>query len=215
MHLGAFSAGNQIFAAGEPLCWCQGRQALECWALGCRVWGRLAGPSAGLCAALGAWLLVAGSGCGLGVWLGGLCGLAPGEALGGCPSAGLAGRVGHRQGSRWKGGLRCAGSHFRLLLLVSGAHSLPERTCNRIWACKDASACVMPLVSWSSWGVLREASLTVSSAGASFQAGSSAVDSATIVAGLVNHLTGSAYAVGAASAVLRLGWLLPQLLVGF
>ena len=70
MHLGAFSAGNQIFAAGEPLCWCQGRQALECWALGCRVWGRLAGPSAGLCAALGAWLLVAGSGCGLCVWLG-------------------------------------------------------------------------------------------------------------------------------------------------
>ena len=70
MHFGAFSAGNQIFAAGEPLCWCQGRQALECWALGCRVWGRLAGPSAGLCAALGAWLLVAGSGCGFGVWLG-------------------------------------------------------------------------------------------------------------------------------------------------
>lgn len=170
MHLGAFSAGNQIFAAGEPLCWCQGRQALECWALGCRVWGRLAGPSAGLCAALGAWLLVAGSGCGLGVWLGGLCGLAPGEALGGCPSAGLAGRVSHRQGSRWKGGLRCAGSHFRLLLLVSGAHSLPERTCNRIWACKDASACVMPLVSWSSWGVLRDAFLTVSRAGASFPA---------------------------------------------
>jgi len=55
----------------------------------------------------------------------------------------------------------------------------------------------------------------ITGAGASFQAGSSAVDSATIVAGLVNHLTGSAYAVGAASAVLRLGWLLPQLLVGF
>ena len=67
-------------------------------------------------------------------------------------------------------GLRCAGSHFRLLLLVSGAHSLPERTCNRIWACKDASACVMPLVSWSSWGVLRDAFLTVSRAGASFPA---------------------------------------------
>ena len=55
----------------------------------------------------------------------------------------------------------------------------------------------------------------ITGAGASFQAGSSAVDSATIVANLVNHLTGSAYAVGAASAVLRLGWLLPQLLVGF
>lgn len=51
--------------------------------------------------------------------------------------------------------------------------------------------------------------------GAAFQAGSAAVDSATIVASLVNHLTGSVYAVGAASAVLRLGWLLPQLLVGF
>jgi MFS family permease len=35
------------------------------------------------------------------------------------------------------------------------------------------------------------------------------------VASLINHLTGSVYAVGAASAVLRLGWLLPQLLVGF
>ena len=55
----------------------------------------------------------------------------------------------------------------------------------------------------------------IAGAGASFQAGSSAVDSATIVASLVNHLTGSVYAVGAASAVLRLGWLLPQLVVGF
>ncbi len=55
----------------------------------------------------------------------------------------------------------------------------------------------------------------ITGAGAAFQAGSSAVDSATIVASLVNHLTGSVYAVGAASAVLRLGWLLPQLLVGF
>jgi len=51
--------------------------------------------------------------------------------------------------------------------------------------------------------------------GATFQAGSTAVDSATIVASLVNHLTGNVYAVGAASAVLRLGWLLPQLVVGF
>jgi MFS family permease len=55
----------------------------------------------------------------------------------------------------------------------------------------------------------------IAGAGAAFQAGSAAVDSATIVASLVNHLTGSVYAVGAASAVLRLGWLLPQLLVGF
>jgi MFS family permease len=55
----------------------------------------------------------------------------------------------------------------------------------------------------------------ITGAGALFQAGSSAVDSATIVASLVNHLTGSVYAVGAASAVLRLGWLLPQLVVGY
>jgi len=55
----------------------------------------------------------------------------------------------------------------------------------------------------------------ITGAGAAFQAGSSAVDSATVVASLVNHLTGNVYAVGAASAVLRLGWLLPQLVVGF
>lgn len=55
----------------------------------------------------------------------------------------------------------------------------------------------------------------IAGAGASFQAGAAAVDSATIVASLVNHLTGSLYAVGAASTVLRLGWLLPQLIVGF
>ncbi len=55
----------------------------------------------------------------------------------------------------------------------------------------------------------------ITGAGASFQAGSAAIDSATIIASLVHHLTGSVYAVGAASAVLRLGWLLPQLVVGF
>ena len=55
----------------------------------------------------------------------------------------------------------------------------------------------------------------IAGAGAAFQAGSSAVDSVTIVASLVLHLTGSVFAVGAASAVLRLGWLLPQLVVGF
>ena len=55
----------------------------------------------------------------------------------------------------------------------------------------------------------------IAGAGAAFQAGSAAVDSATIVASLVHHLTGSVYVVGAASAVLRLGWLLPQLVVGF
>ncbi len=52
-------------------------------------------------------------------------------------------------------------------------------------------------------------------AGALFQAGASAVDSATIVASLVYQLTGNVFAVGAASTVLRLGWLLPQIVVGF
>ncbi len=55
----------------------------------------------------------------------------------------------------------------------------------------------------------------IAGAGASFQAGSSAVDSATIVASLVHQLTGSVFAVGWTSSVLRLGWLLPQLIVGF
>ena len=52
-------------------------------------------------------------------------------------------------------------------------------------------------------------------AGAAFQAGAAAVDSATVVASLVFQLTGSAFAVEFASAVLRLGWLLPQLVLGF
>lgn len=55
----------------------------------------------------------------------------------------------------------------------------------------------------------------IAGAGAAFQAGAAAIDSATIVASLVFQLTGSAFAVGFASAVLRLGWLLPQLVVGF
>ena len=100
----------------------------------------------------------------------GLGELAPGEALGDCPSAELSGRVSHRQGAGGGVGLRFAESHFRLPLLVSSAHSSPERTCNRICACKDASACFIPLVSWSSWGVLRAAFLTGSSAAARFQA---------------------------------------------
>ena len=45
----------------------------------------------------------------------------------------------------------------------------------------------------------------IAGAGAAFQAGSSAIDFSTVVAGLVNHLTGNAYAVGAATAILRLG----------
>lgn len=55
----------------------------------------------------------------------------------------------------------------------------------------------------------------VAGAGTAFQAGSAAVDSATVMAALVFQLTGSAVAVGAVSTILRLGWLLPQLFVGY
>ena len=55
----------------------------------------------------------------------------------------------------------------------------------------------------------------IAGAGAAFQAGSSTVDTATIIASLVYQLTGNVFAVGAASAVVRLGWLLPQIVVGF
>jgi len=54
----------------------------------------------------------------------------------------------------------------------------------------------------------------ISCAGAAFQAGASAVDSGTIVAALVYALTGNVYAVGMASAVIRLGWLSPQIVMG-
>ncbi|TCD13230.1 MFS transporter [Oricola cellulosilytica] len=55
----------------------------------------------------------------------------------------------------------------------------------------------------------------IAAAGAAFQGGAAAVDSATVMASLVHLLTGSALAVGYASAVLRLGWLLPQMVVGY
>lgn len=55
----------------------------------------------------------------------------------------------------------------------------------------------------------------IAGAGAAFQGGSAAVDSATVVASLVHTLAGSALAVGYASAVLRLGWVLTQLPVGY
>ena len=55
----------------------------------------------------------------------------------------------------------------------------------------------------------------IAGAGATFQGGVAAIDSATVVASLVFHLTGSAVAVGFASAILRLGWHLPQILVGW
>ena len=51
-------------------------------------------------------------------------------------------------------------------------------------------------------------------AGMTFQGGSAAVDSSTIMAALVHQLTGSAVAVGAVTAILRIGWLAPQLIVG-
>ncbi len=55
----------------------------------------------------------------------------------------------------------------------------------------------------------------VAGAGAAFQAGSSAVDSSTVMSALIFQLTGSAVAVGAVPAILRCGWLLPQLFVGY
>ncbi len=55
----------------------------------------------------------------------------------------------------------------------------------------------------------------VAGAGTAFQAGSDAVNSATVMSALVFQLTGSPVAVGAVSTILRLGWLLPQLFVGY
>ena len=55
----------------------------------------------------------------------------------------------------------------------------------------------------------------ISAAGIFFQGGAAAVDSSTIIATLVHGLTGSTFAVGAATAVLRYGWLFPQLFVAY
>ncbi len=55
----------------------------------------------------------------------------------------------------------------------------------------------------------------ISAAGIFFQGGAAAVDSSTIIAALVHGLTGSAYAIGAAAAILRYGWLFPQLFVAY
>ncbi|MBO6727322.1 MAG: hypothetical protein JJ911_16815 [Rhizobiaceae bacterium] len=52
-------------------------------------------------------------------------------------------------------------------------------------------------------------------AGTAFQGGSMAVDSATVMSALVFQLTGSIVAVGAVPTILRLGWLLPQVIVGY
>lgn len=55
----------------------------------------------------------------------------------------------------------------------------------------------------------------IAAAGVTFQGGSAAVDSSTIMAAFVHQLTGSAVAVGAVTAILRIGWVLPPLLVGY
>ena len=56
---------------------------------------------------------------------------------------------------------------------------------------------------------------SVATAGITFQAGSAAVDSATIMSALVFQLSGSTILVGAVTAILRFGWLFPQLIVGY
>jgi MFS family permease len=55
----------------------------------------------------------------------------------------------------------------------------------------------------------------IAAAGICFQGGAAAVDSSTVIATLVHGLTGSVVAVGAASAILRYGWLSPQIFVGY
>ncbi len=52
-------------------------------------------------------------------------------------------------------------------------------------------------------------------AGVTFQAGSAAIDSATIMSALVYQLTGNSILVGMVTAILRFGWLFPQLIVGY
>lgn len=56
---------------------------------------------------------------------------------------------------------------------------------------------------------------SVAASGITFQAGSAAIDSATIMSALIFQLTGNPIAVGAVTAILRFGWLFPQLIVGF
>lgn len=55
----------------------------------------------------------------------------------------------------------------------------------------------------------------IGAAGVFFQGGAAAMDSATVMAALVQGLTGSVMAVGAAAAIARAGWLVPQLFVGY
>jgi len=55
----------------------------------------------------------------------------------------------------------------------------------------------------------------IATAGIFFQGGAAAVDTGTIVAALVNGLTGSPVGVGAAAAISRYGWLFPQIFVAY
>jgi len=57
--------------------------------------------------------------------------------------------------------------------------------------------------------------IRISVAGITFQAGSAVVDSTTIMSALMFQLTGSSILVGAVTAILRFGWLFPQIIVGF
>ena len=56
---------------------------------------------------------------------------------------------------------------------------------------------------------------SVGAAGITFQAGSTAIDSAAFMSALVFQLTGNPIIVGAVATNLRFGWLFPQLIVGF
>lgn len=51
--------------------------------------------------------------------------------------------------------------------------------------------------------------------GVFFQGGAASVESSTIIAALVQGLTGSTLAVGAAAAISRYGWLFPQIIVAY
>lgn len=55
----------------------------------------------------------------------------------------------------------------------------------------------------------------IATAGIFFQGGGSAADTSTIIAALVERLTGSPTAVGAAAAISRYGWLFPQVFVAY
>ncbi len=61
----------------------------------------------------------------------------------------------------------------------------------------------------------RRRSRHLAGAGTAFQAGSAGVGSAPVMSALVFQLTGSPLAVGAVTTILRVGWLLPQIFVGY